>query len=163
MKKTLLTMMASVMLMASAAHAADVSVSISNAWARATVPQQKSSGVFLDIAADQDAKLVKATSAVAKHTEIHEMKHEDGVMKMREVPFVALPAKQTVHLGPGGYHIMLIDLAAPIKEGDSIPLRLTVADEKGKEREIDVNAVARSLTEKAAPSDHMHGSGSHSH
>ena len=67
----------------------------------------------MKITAPEGAKLVGASSPAAGVTEVHEMKMEGDVMKMRAMPFLDLPAGKTVELKPGGYHIMLLDLKAP--------------------------------------------------
>ena len=64
---------------------------------------------------------------------------DDGVMRMRRIPHIHLPPGQTVSLQPGGLHIMLFDLAAPLKEGDEFPLTLIFEDGSSK----DVTAIVR--------------------
>ncbi len=93
-----------------------------------------------------DMALVAAASPVAKVVEIHEMKQEGGVMKMNAVDRVALPAGKTVELRPGGFHVMLMDLAQPLKEGDTVPLTLTFEDKAGKKQTVEVKAPVRALT-----------------
>ena len=80
---------------------ANAQVSVSDAWVRATVPQQKATGAFLKLQAAQDSKLVAATSPLTPVVEVHEMAMQDNVMKMRQVPSIALPAGKTVELKPG--------------------------------------------------------------
>jgi len=90
-----------------------VDVEVSNAWVRATVPGQPVAGAYLDIRASSRLTLVGVASPVAQRAEIHEMKEEDGMMKMRAVKAVELPAGTTVSLAPGGLHLMLFGLAGP--------------------------------------------------
>ncbi|MDR4125617.1 copper chaperone PCu(A)C [Yanghanlia caeni] len=141
-------------LLAAGAHA---EVKIENPWVRATVPQQNGTGAFMKLTADTDTKLVAADSPVAKFVEVHEMAMENNIMKMREVPAVALPAGQTVELRPGSYHIMLIDLHGQVKVGDEVPLTLTFEDANGTRTTQQVNAPVRPL---ASGPDGGHG---HSH
>jgi periplasmic copper chaperone A len=54
------------------------------------------------------------------------MAHDSGMMKMREVPAIELPAGKRVNLGESGYHLMLIGLKAPLRAGDSVPLTLDI-------------------------------------
>ncbi len=131
------------------ATAAFAQVNIKDPWVRATVPQQKATGAFMQITAAKDAKLVEAKSAAAAVVEIHEMAMENNVMKMRAIPGLALPAGKAVDLKPGGYHVMLIDLKAQIKAGDTIPVTLVVEGKDGKRETIEVKAAARALNAEA--------------
>jgi len=132
--------------------AAQADVSVSDAWVRGTVPGQKVTGAFMQITSATDASLVAVTSPVAKVAEIHTMSHEGGVMKMRRVEAIALPAGKPVELGPGGYHVMLMDVGQPLKEGETVPLTLTFADKAGNRTTLAVSATVRAL---AAPA-HKH-------
>jgi copper(I)-binding protein len=73
------------------------------------------------------------------------MAMEGNVMKMRAIPKLDLPAGQTVELKPGGYHVMLIDLKAPLKKGDMVPVKLKVQGKDGKPAEIEVKAEVRDM------------------
>jgi copper(I)-binding protein len=99
-------------------------VQVSNAWVRATVPGQPVAGAYMDLRADRAAKLVRVTSPVAKRGEIHEMKDDGGMMTMRAVDSVELPAGATVSLAPGGLHVMLFELAQPLVAGRKVKLTL---------------------------------------
>jgi len=129
--------------------AADVSVS--NAWVRGTVAGQKTTGAFMQLSSPVDTTLVGVTSPAAKVAQVHEMKMDGGMMKMRAVDKIAIPAGKPVELEPGGYHVMLVDLVAPLKNGDSVPLKLTFEDKTGAKQTIDVKAVVKPL---AAPAPH---------
>ena len=102
------------------------SVKVENAWARATVPGQKTGSVYVDLTSASSAALVAVGSPVAARAELHSMSMENGVMRMRALPKVDLPAGQTVKLAPGGLHVMLVDLKQPLKAGDKVPLTLSV-------------------------------------
>ncbi len=106
-------------------------VEVSNAWVRATVPGQPVAGAYLDLRASSRLKLVGVSSPVAERGEIHEMKDEDGMMKMRAVKAVDLPAGKTVSLAPGGLHVMLFGLAEPLTEGRKVPLTLKLRRSSG--------------------------------
>ncbi|MFC6338245.1 copper chaperone PCu(A)C [Pseudomonas sp. CCM 7891] len=127
-----------------AAHAS-AQAQVSDAWVRATVPGQPSSGAFMTVTADSDSKLLSVASPVAKTVQIHEMSMKDDVMRMGPVDSVALPADKAVKLDPEGYHVMLIDLTSQIKEGDQVPLTLTVENAKGEKQTIEIKAAARAL------------------
>jgi copper(I)-binding protein len=105
---------------------------IDHPWARATPPGAEVAGGYLAIenAGEEADRLVSATAEVAGRVEIHEMNVVDGVMKMRPLPGgVEIPAGGAVELKPGSYHLMLMDLARPLKEGEAFAGTLTF--EKG--------------------------------
>lgn len=144
---------------ASFAQAADVTVS--DPWVRGTVPTQKATGAFMRLQADQEVRLVSASSPVAGVTEIHEMAMQDNVMKMRRVDGGITLAKGTaLELKPGSYHVMLMDLKQPLKAGEKVPLTLTFAERAtGKTFTKKVDATVQSLAPKgmasaAAPAAH---------
>ena len=85
-------------------------VTIENAWIRVTAPGQQATGAFMNITARQTLRLIGVSSDIAGVNEIHQMKVENDVMKMSAVPFLDLPAGQTVQLKPGGYHLMFMKL-----------------------------------------------------
>jgi copper(I)-binding protein len=136
-------------------------VTVKDAWVRATVSQQKATGAFMQLQAAQDAKLVGALSPVAGVVEVHEMAMDNGVMKMRAVPSLALPAGKAVELKPGGYHVMLMDLKGQVKDGDTVPVTLVVEGKDGKRQNIEVKAPARTMAQPAM--QHSHGKGEHKH
>ena len=123
-------------------------VSVADAWARAVVPGQNATGAFMRLTAATDATLVDVASPAAQFAEIHEMRMEGGVMRMSAVEKVPLPAGKPVELRPGGYHVMLMDLKAPLRAGDVVPLTLTIEDKAGKKQKIDVKATVRPFTER---------------
>ncbi|MHB0972745.1 MAG: copper chaperone PCu(A)C [Thiobacillus sp.] len=128
-----------------AAHAAwAANISVTDAWARATMPGQPVSGAYMRIQADADARLVGVSSSVVPRVEVHEMSMDGGVMRMREVKTIDLPKGKTVSLQPGGFHLMLMNLKKPIAAGDVIPLTLTV-ESGGKRQTVEVKAEARAM------------------
>jgi len=124
-------------------------VAISDAWIRGTVTGQKVTGAFMRLTSTTDTLLVGATSTAAKTVEIHEMTSDGGMMKMRALPALALPAGKRVDLEPGGYHMMLVDLTQPLKVGESVPLTLTFSDKAGNKQTVEVKAVVKPLTTPA--------------
>ncbi len=124
---------------------ASAEVHVTDAWVRATVPGQPSSGAFMTVTADSDSQLLRVASPVAKDVQIHEMSMKDDVMRMGPVNAIALPAGKAVTLDPNGYHVMLMGLSGQIKEGDQVPLTLTVQNAKGEQQSIVVQAPARGL------------------
>lgn len=134
-------------------------VKIDNAWVRATVQGQKATGAFMQLTALQATKLVAVSTPAAGVAEIHEMKIDGGVMKMRAVATLDLPASQSVELKPGGYHLMLMDLKAPLVKDGSVALTLTFRDAKGVESKQQVNAQVST----GMPQADMHEHGQHRH
>lgn len=134
-----------------AQNTTSIAVAIDGAWARASVAGQKATGAFMRITARQSLRLVGTDSPAAGVTELHEMKMEGDVMKMRAVPALALPVGQAVELKPGGYHVMLMDLKAPLVQGSSVPLTLVFQDAQGVEfrQQLQVPVAIRALP--AAP------------
>ena len=102
------------------------SVTAGQAWVRPTVPGQEVTGAFMTLQSVQHTKLIKVESEVASTAEIHSMSMRNGVMQMRELKGLDLPAGKQVTLAPGGYHIMLFDVKKRLHEGDTIPLTLTI-------------------------------------
>jgi copper(I)-binding protein len=134
-------------------------VDIKDAWARATVPGQKATGAFMKLTAKDGTKLVSVSTPAAGVSEVHEMKMDGDVMKMRAVQGgLDLPAGKAVELKPGGYHVMLMDLKAPLAKDSTVALTLMFKDAKGVESKqevtLPVSAVAPVGT--MAPSDHKH-------
>jgi copper(I)-binding protein len=132
--------------------AASAQVSVKDAWVRGTVAGQSATGAFMQLASPADTSLVGVSSPVAKVVEIHSMVQDGGVMKMRAVSALPVPAGKPVELSPGGYHVMLMDLAQPLKDGDKVPLTLTFADKSGRKTTQDVTATVRPL----ASAQHKH-------
>lgn len=126
-----------------ASFAAQAQVKVDDPWVRATVAPQKATGAFMQLTSAKPAKVVAASSPVAAMVEIHEMKMDDGVMKMRAVDALPLPAGQAVALKPGSYHVMLMGLKGPIKAGETVPLMLTVEGEDKQRTTVEIKAQAR--------------------
>jgi len=126
-------------------------VAVRDAWVRGTVAGQKTTGAFMQLTSPADAMLVDVASPAAKFVEIHEMKNEGGMMKMKAIDKLPLPAGKPVALTPGGYHVMLFDLKQPLKEGDVVPLTLTIEDKAGKKSSVEVKATVKALTAGVAP------------
>ena len=147
------------------AMAADAALEVQAAWARATVKGQMATGAFMTLTAKTDGQLVAVASPLAGVAQVHEMKMEGGVMKMAEVKGgLVLPAGKAVELKPGGYHLMLMDLKAPLVKETTVPLTLIFKDAKGVESKVELklpvaaNAPAGMGHGKPAAMDHsMHG------
>ncbi len=114
-------------------------------WVRGTVATQKSTGMFVQLTSAQGGKLVAGSSPVAGLVEIHEMAVVDGVMRMREISALELPAGKAVELKPGSYHLMLMDLKQPMKAGDIVPVTLVIEGADKKRETLELKASVRPL------------------
>ena len=103
-------------------------VTVKDSWVRGTTPAQKATGAFMEM--------------------------EDGVMKMRALPKLDLPAGKAVKLAPGGNHVMLMDLKQQMKKGDVVPITLKIEGADKKAQMLEVKAEVRDL---AAPATMDHG------
>lgn len=137
-----------------AAQAWAENVVVSDASARATAPGQESAAIRFSITSKKEARLVSIVSPVAGAVEIHSMTHDNGVMKMRAIEFLSLPAGKMVKLGVSGNHVMLLNLKNPLKAGDSVPLTITVEFADKRKEKINVNAEVKPLT--ASSNKHEH-------
>lgn len=136
-------------------------VDVKGAWARATVQGQMASGAFMQLTAKEGSKLVGISSPVAGVAEVHEMKMDGDVMKMRAVEGgLDLPAGKVVALTPGGYHVMLMDLKTPLKKDTTIPMTLTFKDAKGVQStmaiKVPVSSTAPAGAGAAGHAGHQH-------
>lgn len=134
------------------AGAADA-VSVHDAYVRLAPPNAPATGAFMVIKnnGEKDVKVLKADNQVSKVTELHTHLNEGGVMKMRPVSAIDIKPKSEAVLKPGGLHVMLIDLKAPMKEGDMVPITLSFDD--GSSKVVDAKVVKP--TAAPVPMDHM--------
>jgi copper(I)-binding protein len=137
------------------AQAAD-SLAFSNAWVRATPPNAKVAGGFVEIrnSGKSADRLVSASSDVAERVEIHEMKMAGEVMQMRHLTEgLVISAGQSVQLKPGSYHLMLMAPKKPIAEGQKVTITL-IFENAGK-RAVEFTA-AKQPPMAAPDSAHKH-------
>ena len=120
-------------------------VTARDAWVRGTVPAQKSTGAFMTLLSSEDAKLVGVATPAARRTEMHTTTMQSGVMQMQAMEAIELPAGKPVQLRPGGHHLMLLGLTGALKEGDAVPLVLTIEGRQRKRTQVEVKAVVRPL------------------
>ncbi len=100
-------------------------LTIGHPYARATAAGQPTGAGYMKLVNGGGAdRLVAISADIASSVELHEMKLENDVMRMRQVEGIALPAGQTVELRPGGYHVMFVGLKAPLKAGERFPMKL---------------------------------------
>ena len=124
------------LLVAGAAMAQAGQIDVKDAWARATPGKAENGAAYLTIVSPTADRLVSVSSPAAKKAGLHTMTMDGGVMKMRPLVGVDVPANEPVTLKPGGMHIMLQGLNEPLQAGKSFPL--TVTFEKAGPREVDV-------------------------
>ena len=120
---------------------------ISHPWTRATPPTAQAGGGFLTITNKgmTPDRLVAARSAVSDRVEVHEMKMDGNVMRMRELEKgLEIPAGATVMLKPGGFHIMFMGLKAPFAKDAKVPLTLVFEKAGSIDIELDVEALGAS-------------------
>lgn len=149
--------LAAALLVSFASYAGDIE--ISGAWTRATAPGQDQAGVDLSITSKQPATLVGVSSLACKAVELHSMTSKDGMMRMREVKTIELPAGKRVNLSESGYHLMLNGLKAPLKEGEIVPLTLSIKVANQGVVKVEAKAEVKSLTATKAEShqdEHQH-------
>lgn len=143
-----------------AATAAAADIEISDAWVRGTVAAQTATGAFMNIRSKSDLALV-GVSTPGADAELHEMRLENGIMKMRAAPRVELSAGKTLSLKPGGYHIMITGLKKALQPGERLPITLTFEDAAKRKQQVEVAAEIKPLGESggnadANPHEHHH-------
>ncbi len=118
-------------------------ITIDHPWARATPGQARNGAVFFTLTTKGDApdRLLRADSMVAGKVELHTHAQENGVMRMRPVDAIPVAPGAPTKLQPSGFHVMLLDLKAPLKVGDTFKLDL-MFEKAGKATvEVTVDAV----------------------
>lgn len=143
--------MATLAISADAAGTAD-SITVVDPYVRMAPPGAMATAAFMVLKNDggKDAKLVRAENSVSKITELHTHLNEGGVMKMRQVPAIDIKAKGEAVLRPGGFHVMMIDLKTPLKDGDKVAITLGFEDGSSKQ----IEALVKKPMPMAAPMDH---------
>jgi copper(I)-binding protein len=152
-----------VMLVSGAAVAHDYTVGnlkIIHPWARATPKGASVGGGYMSITNTGSTadRLVGGSSPIAGRLEVHEMSMDNGVMRMRPVKGgLEIKPGETVELKPGSFHIMMLDLKEPIKQGE--PVKGTLTFEKAGSVDVEYAVVAPGATPAVAPqSSGAHGS-----
>lgn len=122
-------------------------LSVVEPYVRLAPPNAMATGAFMVIrnSGDKAVSITKAENPVSRVTELHTHLNEGGVMKMRPVPSIEVPAKGEAVLKPGSLHLMLIDLKAPMQEGEVVPITLTLGDGSRKQLDAKVQRPASSM------------------
>src|SRR5690242_3068778 len=159
LKSLVLVLLAATIVCAGSASAQEVKAGdlvLGRAWARATPGGAQVGGGYLTIEnkGKTPDKLLGGSSAVAAGIEVHAMAMKDNVMVMRSLSGgLPIPPGQSVTLAPGGYHLMLMNLKAPLKEGDRVPITLQFEKAGKVDVILDVRGVGASGA-NSAPTDH---------
>ena len=107
------------------------------------VAQQTTTAAYMTLTSAQGGRLVGASSPQAALVEVHEMKMEGDMMRMRAIPGLDLPAGQSVSLKPGGLHLMFTGLKQPARPGDVVTIHLVIEGAGGHRDTVDVQAPVR--------------------
>jgi copper(I)-binding protein len=118
---------------------------VENVWASATVPGQPVGAAYMRITSRAPLSLIRIETPVASRVQVHTMHTDKGVMKMREVTELAIPAAQPISLAPGNTHLMLLGLKKPLKAGESFPLTLTFRHADKQESRVTVHVPIRPM------------------
>lgn len=131
---------------AEAAGIAD-QITVTDPYVRAVPPVVRNSAAFMHIhnSGAEERFLISASTPVAATAELHMHTMDDGVMRMRQIVHIHLPANGTATLQPGGLHIMLLDLKGPLDLGDQVPITLTFDDGSTKEISAEVRSVTQMM------------------
>ncbi len=131
-------------------------LTVDNAYVREMPPGQKVTGAFMTLknGSDQDRAAVSASSDVAESVELHTHVHDQGVMKMRQVEKIGVPAGSETVLEPGGYHVMLIGLKQSLELGQTVIITVNFDDGTSVPVEAEVKTVMGGMNMGKKPSEH---------
>lgn len=146
--------------MSASAQVPPPAVKVEGAWARATVVGQTGGGAFMSLTSPNTLKLVGVSSTVAGVAELHEMKMDGDIMRMRPVPAIDLPAGVSVQLKPGGFHVMFMDLKTPLRKDTQIQLTLKLQNAQGQISQVQVSVPVLLSAPNSASAEHG-GQGAH--
>ena len=132
-------------------------LSIDHPWSRELPPVAPNGAAYFRVenGGEKAARIVSARSPIADRAELHTHDMEDGVMKMRHVHSVEVPAQGGVSFEPGGLHVMLMGLKEPLVAGESFPLALGF--QEAGEIEVVVEITAGEMPDRSGEGNHKHG------
>jgi periplasmic copper chaperone A len=162
MKKYIATGLASI---AFAAFAQAHPLHVDEAWIRPAVAGQQGTGGFMLLKSKQGVTITGVSVPLdVGVAELHEMKMDGDVMRMKAIDTLAVPAGQTVALKPGGYHLMLVGLKAPLPSGSQVPVTFRFKDAQGTAGQVklDVPVAVTAPSKPVAPSAASEGA-AHKH
>ncbi|MCD8514256.1 MAG: copper chaperone PCu(A)C [Nitrincola sp.] len=122
---------------------ANEAIIIEEPFARAVPPGQPNSAAFMTLKNESSdiVRIISATSNVSEVTELHTHTEVDGVMQMRQIDAIEIPADGMTELKPGGLHVMLIGLTQNLAEGDTVEVTLNFEDGSDRLLEVPVKHV----------------------
>lgn len=134
---------------------------IEHPWVRVTIPDRPGGG-YMKVynMGDQADKILSATSAMAERVELHTVTMKDGIMRMRRVEHVEVPAKGHVEFKPGGFHLMIFGILPALKEGDKLPLSLVFEKAGSINLEAEIKSAGK-MKMDMKPGEHSGNRGSH--
>jgi len=138
---------------------AQSAVELTAPWARATVQGQQAGGAFVTLQSGRDDALLAASSPSSASMEIHEMRLEDNIMRMRQISRLALPADQPIELKPGGYHLMFQGLRQPLQAGTEVEVTLTFEKAGRQTLRFPVRPLTAGQHDQHQHGGHQHGAG----
>lgn len=140
---------ASILAIAVATRADAGGVEVRQPFARASIGPSTSSVVYLTLAnrATEADRLIAASTPAAARTDLHMTEQDGDIIRMRRLETVAIPAGGTVAFEPGGAHIMLTGLTAPLREGDSLSLTLEFETAGAMTFDVPVKSIAASTAD----------------
>lgn len=120
------------------------SIDVTGAYVREVPPNMPNSAAFMTLANHSDApvSLLSATANVSNVVELHEHVNVDGMMQMRQIPKIDIPAQGATVLQPGGLHVMLIGLKQKLKAGEQVPVTLNFSNGETVTIEAPVKKIA---------------------
>lgn len=134
-------------------------ITVSNPFAREVPPSAPASASFMTLnnSSNNNIKITAADSNAAKVVELHTHTNDNGVMRMRQIPFIEIPANGSTQLKPGGLHIMLISPYKPLKKGQTINVSLTFEDGSNKSIAMPVKSIMGMMKHKKGQTmSHQH-------
>ena len=118
------------------------SVAVTDAWCRATPAGAPTGGCYATLTASLDDQLVTIETTAAERAEVHSMDMDGGVMRMRKLDGLALPAGDAVKLAPGAEHLMIIGPKQPLAAGGEVPLTFKFAKAPAQSIQAPIRAAA---------------------
>ena len=146
-RRVLAALAGTVLIPALAAAQSAAPIQAQEAWSRATPPHAATGVVYVTLTSRDGDRLVGVSSPMAAAASIHVTQMDGAIMRMRAVEGgLDLPAGQAVALAPGGYHVMLEGLKAPLVPGHSVPVHLTFQKAPPLDLEVQVRPTGRPAT-----------------
>jgi len=144
-----------------AQHAKAHSITVENAWSRATAPSMRAGAVYLEVdnTGTEVDELISASTEVSETAELHTHRMDGDVMRMRPVSAIEVAPGTPTVLKPGSHHIMLIGLRRPLKKGETFPV--TLRFKNAGEIVVNVSVQSASARSRESQDDTMHDGHQH--